>query len=67
LRVEAHGAGLILPPTAPEAEIVAVINRLIREPHFRVAARRLGEAINAEIESAGLVGEMEEIARAQAS
>jgi UDP:flavonoid glycosyltransferase YjiC (YdhE family) len=67
LRIEGHGAGLILPPTAPEAEIVAVINRLIREPHFRVAARRLGEAINAEIESAGLVGEMEEIARAQAS
>jgi MGT family glycosyltransferase len=67
LRVEAHGAGLILPPTAPEAEIVAAINRLIREPHFRAAARRLGEAINAEIESAGLVGEMEEIARAHAS
>jgi UDP:flavonoid glycosyltransferase YjiC (YdhE family) len=67
LRVEGHGAGLILPPTAPEAEIAVAINRLIREPHFRVAARRLGVAINAEIESAGLVGEMEEIARAQAS
>lgn len=67
LRVEAHGAGLILSPTAPEAKIVAVINRLIREPHFRVAARRLGEAIKAEIQSAGLVGEMEKIARTQAS
>jgi MGT family glycosyltransferase len=67
LRVEARGAGLILPPTAPEAEITAAINRLISEPHFRIAARRLGEAINAEIKSARLVGEMEEIVGAQAS
>jgi UDP:flavonoid glycosyltransferase YjiC (YdhE family) len=63
-RVEAHGAGLVLPSTAPEKEIAAALNRLIREPHFRTAARRLGQMIADEVKSARLVGEMEEIAEA---
>jgi UDP:flavonoid glycosyltransferase YjiC (YdhE family) len=63
-RVEAHGAGLALPSTASEKEIAAALNRLIREPHFRIAARRLGHMIADEVRSARLVGEMEEIAEA---
>ena len=62
LRVEVKGAGLQLPPAAPEADIAEAVNRLIREPHFRAAARRLGEAIRAEIASSSLVEEMETIA-----
>jgi UDP:flavonoid glycosyltransferase YjiC (YdhE family) len=63
-RVEIKGVGLQLPPTAPEAEIAAAVNRLIKEPHFCAAARRLGEAIRAEIASSSLVEEMETIAAA---
>ncbi|MEJ0094946.1 MAG: glycosyltransferase [Methylocella sp.] len=62
LRVEARGVGLTLPPTASETEIAAALKRLITEPHFRVAAKRLGEAIAADIDSVGLVREMEAIA-----
>ncbi|ACK52778.1 Glycosyltransferase 28 domain protein [Methylocella silvestris BL2] len=61
LRAEARGVGLTLPPTASEAEIARALNRLLTEPHFRIAAHRLGAAIAAELDSAGLVGEMEEI------
>jgi MGT family glycosyltransferase len=61
LRVEVHGAGLILPPTASETEIAAALSRLIGEPHFRAAARRLRDSIASEIKAAHLVGEMEEI------
>lgn len=61
LRVEARGAGLVLPGTASEEEIAAAVNRLIREPHFRVAARRLGVAIAADCDSSILVDEMEAI------
>jgi len=65
LRVEVKGAGLQLPPTAPEVDIAEVVSRLIRESHFRAAARRLGEAIWAEIASSSLVEEMETIASAK--
>ena len=61
-RVEAKGAGLQLPPTASEAEIVAAVNRLIAEPQFRMEARLLGEAIKADIDRSSLVDEMETIA-----
>jgi UDP:flavonoid glycosyltransferase YjiC (YdhE family) len=63
LRVEAHGAGLTLPQTASEAEIAAALHRLIAEPHFRIGARRLGDAIAAEIQKSSLVSEMESIVR----
>jgi UDP:flavonoid glycosyltransferase YjiC (YdhE family) len=65
LRVEFHGAGLILPPTASETDIAAALNRLINEPHFRAAAQRLGAAIAGEIDAAPLVREMEEIVRSR--
>jgi MGT family glycosyltransferase len=61
LRVEARGAGLVLPCTASEEEIAAAVNRLISEPHFRVAARRLGAAIAADCNSSSLVEEMESV------
>jgi UDP:flavonoid glycosyltransferase YjiC (YdhE family) len=61
-RVEAKGAGLQLPPTASEAEIAAAVNRLIAEPQFNAAARRLGEAMMADIDRSSLVDEMETIA-----
>jgi MGT family glycosyltransferase len=61
-RVEAKGAGLRLPPTASEAEIAAAVKRLIAEPQFKEAARRVGDAIKADIDASGLVDEMEAIA-----
>jgi UDP:flavonoid glycosyltransferase YjiC (YdhE family) len=64
MRVEAKGAGLRLPPTASEAAIASAAARLIFEPNFRLAARRLGEAIKADIDRAGLVQEMEAIVAA---
>jgi UDP:flavonoid glycosyltransferase YjiC (YdhE family) len=63
-RVEAKGAGLQLPPTASEAEIAAAVNRLITEPQFKAAARRVGDAIKADIDGSMLVDEMEAIAAA---
>jgi UDP:flavonoid glycosyltransferase YjiC (YdhE family) len=63
-RVEAKGAGLRLPPTASEAEIVTAVDRLITEPQFKVAARLLGDAIKADIDRSSLVDEMETIAAA---
>jgi MGT family glycosyltransferase len=64
-RVEAKGAGLRLPPTASEAEIAAAVNRLISEPHFAAAARRLGAAMKADVNAASLVYEMESIVNAR--
>jgi MGT family glycosyltransferase len=63
-RVESKGAGLRLLPTASETEIASPAARLIFDPHFRLAARRLGEAIKADIDRAGLVQEMEAIVAA---
>jgi UDP:flavonoid glycosyltransferase YjiC (YdhE family) len=67
LRVETRGAGLILPPDAAVTEIAAALNRLAGEPHFGVAARRLGEAVATDIEAERLAGEMEEIVRTDRS
>jgi UDP:flavonoid glycosyltransferase YjiC (YdhE family) len=61
-RIEAKGAGLRLPPTASEAEIAAAVKRLIAEPQFKAAARRVGDAIKADIDGSCLVDEMEAIA-----
>ena len=66
-RVEACGVGLVLPPTATEAEIAAAMTRLIREPQFLIAARKLKDIIAAEVSGAPLVGEMEQIVRAAAN
>jgi MGT family glycosyltransferase len=47
-RLEYHGAGIRLPPTAPAAEIAAAIRRLIEEPSFARNALRIARAIAAE-------------------
>jgi UDP:flavonoid glycosyltransferase YjiC (YdhE family) len=60
-RVESKGAGLRLPPTASETEIASAAARLVLEPDFGLAARRLGEAIKADIDGTRLVHEMEAI------
>jgi MGT family glycosyltransferase len=64
-RVEAKGAGLRLPPTASEAEIASGVSRLITETHFRTAARRLGDAIKADLDKSAIVHEMEAIVAAR--
>jgi UDP:flavonoid glycosyltransferase YjiC (YdhE family) len=61
VRVVAKGAGLRLPPTASEADIAAAVNRLVREPRFQGAARRLGNAIKADIDALNVVHEMESV------
>jgi UDP:flavonoid glycosyltransferase YjiC (YdhE family) len=63
-RVEAKGAGLRLPPIASELEIAAAVKRLLIEPQFRAAARRVGDAIRADIDASALVWEMETIVAA---
>ena len=61
LRVEAHGAGLILPPEASEGEIATALIRLANEPQFGIAANRLRDAMVLEIKSERLVSEIEAI------
>jgi UDP:flavonoid glycosyltransferase YjiC (YdhE family) len=63
-RVEAKGAGLHLSPMASEVELAAAMNRLLTEPQFKEAARRIGDAIKADIDRSSLVDEMETIAAA---
>jgi hypothetical protein len=43
-------------------EIAAAMNRLLTEPQFKEAARRVGDAIKADIDRSSLVDEMETIA-----
>jgi MGT family glycosyltransferase len=64
LRVEAHGAGLILKPDASEVEIATALARLAKEPRFGIAARRIRDAMTLEIRSERLVSEIEQIVRA---
>jgi UDP:flavonoid glycosyltransferase YjiC (YdhE family) len=62
-RVEACGAGLTLAPITAEPEIGAAISRLIEDPQFRVAARRLGDISTAEVSKTRLVSELEHVVR----
>ncbi|MFL5281294.1 MAG: glycosyltransferase [Rhodopila sp.] len=64
-RVVAKGAGLRLPPTASGAEIATAVNRLVREPRFRAAARRLGDAMKADMDALTVVHEMEAVVAAR--
>ncbi|AWN43466.1 glycosyl transferase family 28 [Methylobacterium durans] len=61
-RVEARGVGLSLPPTSSEAEIADAVRRLLAEPSFRKAAGRLGKVMQADVDAAGLVREIEAMA-----
>jgi MGT family glycosyltransferase len=61
-RVAARGAGLSLTDDASEPDIAAAVGRLLTEQHFQAAARRLGEAMTADVASGALVAELEQIA-----
>jgi MGT family glycosyltransferase len=50
IRAAHRGAGLMLHKDAPPAEIRAALVRLLTEDHFRIAARKLGDAIRGDIE-----------------
>jgi hypothetical protein len=41
------------------------VSRLITEPHFRIAARHLGDAIKADLDKSAVVHEMEAIVAAR--
>ena len=64
-RVTARGAGLTLPPDAPDAPVGAIrdaLRRLIDDPAIRAAARKLGDAVAAEAASSAVVQELEQLA-----
>lgn len=63
LRVQARGAGVILPPEASEAEIAIALRLLVDEPQCGIAAHQLGAAITLDIKSERVVSEMEEIVK----
>ena len=62
VRVTERGAGLSLLPDAPTEVIRAACLRLLAEPQFRAAARRLGDLVAAEAESSTIVQELEAVA-----
>lgn len=62
VRVTERGAGLSLMPSATADEIRTACARLLREPSFRAAAKRLGDLVAAEAEGSTLVRELEAVA-----
>jgi MGT family glycosyltransferase len=62
IRVTARGAGLALPNDAPSAEIAAALRRLLDEPSFTEAARRLGAEVAREAEQSPAVELLEQLA-----
>ncbi|HTY93956.1 MAG TPA: nucleotide disphospho-sugar-binding domain-containing protein [Steroidobacteraceae bacterium] len=65
IRVTERGAGLALPPGASMQEIQSAVVRLLGEDHFRVAAKRLGDAIAAETDYLRLLTRLEGLAAAR--
>lgn len=63
VRVVSRGAGLRIADSAEEDEIAAAIGRLVTEPQFRAAARRLSQAMAADVGSPVLETELEDIAQ----
>ena len=59
VRVTERGAGLSLAPTASSDEMRAALRRLLVEPSFRLAARRLGDAVAQEVGSSRVIEELE--------
>jgi MGT family glycosyltransferase len=64
VRLTERGAGLMLPAAASAEEIRAALRRLLEEPAFAAAARRLGDAVAEEAEGATLVADLEALAAA---
>jgi UDP:flavonoid glycosyltransferase YjiC (YdhE family) len=65
-RVAERGAGLSLEPTATVEEIRAAFTRLLAEPGFAFAARRLGARVAEDVASPAVVEELEAAALAAA-
>ena len=63
-RVVHAGAGVRLQPSASVREIRAATARVLEDERYRLAARRMGEKIEAEQESVDLLGPIEAVARA---
>ena len=61
VRITERGAGLSLLPYARPKPPAACV-RLLSEPQFRTAAKRLGDLVAAEAESSTLVRELEAVA-----
>lgn len=59
IRVTERGAGVALSAQAATAEIAAAMARLLADPQFRCAARRLGAAIAMEAANSRIVEELE--------
>lgn len=59
IRVSERGAGVALSAQATTAEIAAAVSRLLVDPQFRSAARRLGSAIAVEAANSRIVEELE--------
>ena len=62
-RVVAAGAGVRLSPKASVAKLRAAVQKVLREDHFRVSARRLAARIGEEPGAAGAVAELESMVR----
>jgi UDP:flavonoid glycosyltransferase YjiC (YdhE family) len=56
------GAGVRLRPGAKPAAIAAAVERVIREPGFRIAAARIGASLLADAEAQRGVVELEALA-----
>lgn len=65
VRITERGAGLSLMPNATVEEIRAACLRLLNEPSFKTAAKRLGDLVANEAENSTLVKELEEAAIAR--
>ena len=61
-RIAAHGAGLMLAPTADTEAIEQALRRLLEEPEFAAAASRLGDAVEREMRQVDVVAELEALA-----
>jgi hypothetical protein len=59
VRVTERGAGLSLMPDASVEAIRAGCERLLSEPSFRAAARRLGDLVAADAKDSTVVQELE--------
>jgi len=61
LRVVAHGAGLMLPPSAGADVIRDALSRLLAENSFREGAARLGAVMRHELRDCDIVAELESL------
>ena len=63
VRVTERSAGLSLMPGASVEEIRSAVQRLLTQPQFRAAAKRLGDAVASEAERSNVVEEIEAAAK----